>query len=130
MRTVWLPGMVRPSETVTSLRTLTGLAAAMNEDVIGHRVFADGLSRPVFLDLAGKQNVLDGEGRRVHGIWVLPGRSTFRTPPRPARFVSAPNPAPLLAHGLPPPPPHAARFGNNPSRPSWQRGRPFCPANE
>jgi hypothetical protein len=43
----------------------------MTDRIIGHRLFADGVTRTVFLDAAGKQYVLD-DGGRVIGVWVHP----------------------------------------------------------
>ena len=33
-------------------------------------LFIDGVTRPVFLDVDGRQFVLDDEGRPVYGVWV------------------------------------------------------------
>jgi hypothetical protein len=44
----------------------------MNERIIGHRRFVDGVVRAVRLDAAGKQSVLGPDGERVPGVWVLP----------------------------------------------------------
>ena len=44
----------------------------MPDPVLGHRLFADGVTRPVRLDAAGKQYVVGPDGQRVHGLWVLP----------------------------------------------------------
>jgi hypothetical protein len=40
--------------------------------VIGTRVFTDGSTRTVYLDLAGRQYVLGDDGRRVYGTWLPP----------------------------------------------------------
>ena len=32
--------------------------------------FLDGITRPVFLDLDGRQFVLDNDGQPVYGFWV------------------------------------------------------------
>ena len=45
---------------------------ALPDPVIGHRLFADGLTRPVRLNAAGKQYVLGRDGGRAPGVWVLP----------------------------------------------------------
>ena len=44
----------------------------MPDPVIGHRLFADGVSRPVRLDAAGQQDVVGPDGEPVPGVWVLP----------------------------------------------------------
>ena len=44
----------------------------MNDTLVGHRRFVDGVLRAVRLDAAGKQYVLDGDGNRVPGVWVCP----------------------------------------------------------
>ena len=43
---------------------------AMNTDlIVGHRLFIDGIVRPVFLDDAGARYVLDLDGHtRVYGV--------------------------------------------------------------
>jgi hypothetical protein len=40
--------------------------------LIGHLLFADGANRPVYQQPDGRQFVFDGEGERVHGVWILP----------------------------------------------------------
>lgn len=37
----------------------------------GHRWFTDGANRPVYLDTDGRQFVLDDDGQRVYGVWIL-----------------------------------------------------------
>ena len=44
----------------------------MPDPVIGRRLSADGVTRPVYLDTAGKQYVLGPDDERVTGVWVLP----------------------------------------------------------
>jgi len=39
---------------------------------VGTRTFTDGTTRTVFLDLVGRQYVLDDDGRRLYGTWILP----------------------------------------------------------
>jgi len=39
---------------------------------IGTRTFTDGSVRTVFLDLAGRQFVLDDDGKPVYGTWLPP----------------------------------------------------------
>jgi hypothetical protein len=53
----------------------------MPEPVIGDRLFADGVNRPVSLDAAGKQYVLGPGGERVPGLWVLPPEVPSDPPP-------------------------------------------------
>jgi hypothetical protein len=43
----------------------------MNDHIIGHRFFADGSTRTVYLDAAGKQDI-EVDGGRVIGVWVHP----------------------------------------------------------
>jgi hypothetical protein len=40
--------------------------------VLDHRLFTEGVARPVCLDAAGTQDVVGPEGERVPGVWVLP----------------------------------------------------------
>jgi len=44
---------------------------------LGTRVFTDGSTRTVYLDLVGRQYVLDDDGRPIHGTWLA------HTPTRP-----------------------------------------------
>jgi hypothetical protein len=44
----------------------------MLDPVIAHVDFADGVSRPVFEQLDGRQYVQDDEGERVYGLWFIP----------------------------------------------------------
>jgi hypothetical protein len=53
----------------------------MPDPVLGHRLFTDGVSRPVFLDAAGKQHVVGPDGERVPGVWVLPPEVPSDPPP-------------------------------------------------
>jgi len=39
---------------------------------IGYRRFTDGITRPVFREQDGRQFVIDGDGQRVHGVWLDP----------------------------------------------------------
>jgi hypothetical protein len=50
----------------------------MSERVIGQRLFADGLARPVYEDERGQFIVEDGE--RVDGVWLLPEDDGADTP--------------------------------------------------
>ena len=43
----------------------------MPDPVLGHRLFADGVTRAVRLDAAGKRYVVGPDGGRVPGTWVL-----------------------------------------------------------
>ena len=43
----------------------------MNASPIASISFVDGITRPVFLDVDGRQYVLDGDGQDVYGVWVL-----------------------------------------------------------
>jgi len=52
-----------------------------HDPVIGHRLFTDGLTRPVYLDAAGQQDVVGPGGRRVPGVCVLPPEVPSDPPP-------------------------------------------------
>jgi len=39
---------------------------------LGHRVFVDGVERPVYEDSDRRQHVLDDDGIPVHGVWLIP----------------------------------------------------------
>ena len=43
-----------------------------SDPVIGHRWFVDGIERAVCQDAHGQQYVLDNDGTRVDGIWMVP----------------------------------------------------------
>ena len=53
----------------------------LSDAVIGHRLFADRVSRPVSLDDAGQQDVVGPDGGRVPGLWVLPPEVPSDPPP-------------------------------------------------
>ena len=53
----------------------------MPDPVLGHRLFADGVTRPVRLDAAGKPYVVGPAGERVPGVWVLPPEVPSDPPP-------------------------------------------------
>jgi hypothetical protein len=38
---------------------------------IGERLFVDGVTRDVFLDVDGRRFVLDQEGNPIHGVWIF-----------------------------------------------------------
>jgi hypothetical protein len=42
---------------------------------IGYRRFTDGITGPVFLDQDGREFVIDGDGQRIHGVWLEPRRA-------------------------------------------------------
>jgi hypothetical protein len=42
------------------------------ERVVGRRLFTDGVERDVYEDALGRQYVLDGDGERAYGVWLLP----------------------------------------------------------
>ena len=44
----------------------------MATDPIGDRLFIDGVKRPVYLDDDGRQFVMESNGLRVHGVWLVP----------------------------------------------------------
>jgi hypothetical protein len=43
----------------------------MMDQMIGHREFVDGTRRPIYED-AHSQYVLDDDGERVYGVWLIP----------------------------------------------------------
>ena len=53
----------------------------MPDLVLGHRLFAGGVTRRVRLDAAGKQDVVGPDGERVPGVWVLPPEVPPDPPP-------------------------------------------------
>jgi hypothetical protein len=53
---------------------------ATNDRIIDHRLFVDGVTRPVRLDAAGKQYV-EADGERVAGVWVHPPEAPSDPPP-------------------------------------------------
>ena len=61
----------------------------MPDRVLGHRLFADGVTRPVRLDAAGKQYVVGPDGGRVPGVWVLPPEVPSDPPPADAKEKSS-----------------------------------------
>jgi hypothetical protein len=42
-----------------------------NDPVVGHCQFADGAMRPVY-DEGKRQYVIDDDGYKVHGVWLIP----------------------------------------------------------
>jgi hypothetical protein len=50
----------------------------MNARTIGHRLFADGVTRPVYEDERGQFILEDGE--RVDGEWLVPEEDQADTP--------------------------------------------------
>jgi hypothetical protein len=40
--------------------------------LIGRRLFPDGLERDVYEDAQGRQYVLNPDGEKVYGVWLLP----------------------------------------------------------
>jgi hypothetical protein len=50
----------------------------MSERVIGHRLFTDGLTWPVYDDERGQFIVEDGE--RIDGVWLVPEDDGADTP--------------------------------------------------
>jgi hypothetical protein len=43
----------------------------MSDPIIGIRQFTDGKQRNVYLDSRGRQYVLNVNGHRVHGVWIV-----------------------------------------------------------
>jgi hypothetical protein len=56
----------------------------MPDPVLGHRPFADGATRAVRLDAAGKQYVLGSDGERVYGTWLVPAFTGAASCPAPS----------------------------------------------
>ena len=50
----------------------------MTPQVIGRRLFTDGLTRPVYEDERGQFIVEDGE--RIDGVWLVPEEDQADTP--------------------------------------------------
>jgi hypothetical protein len=46
---------------------------------IGHREFVDGTRRPIYRDEQG-QYVLDDDGERVYGVWLIPEVGSYELP--------------------------------------------------
>jgi hypothetical protein len=41
------------------------------DPIVGRRLFVDGITRPVFIDAASAQYVIDRDGHtRVYGVWL------------------------------------------------------------
>jgi hypothetical protein len=68
----------RPTPTVGIPRNPDNIAT--NDRFIGHRLFINGSTRPVYLDAAGTQSVLV-DGERVLGVRVLPPDAPSDPPP-------------------------------------------------
>ena len=41
-----------------------------NNPIIGYREFTDGATRPIYDD--GRQYVIDDDGLKLYGVWVIP----------------------------------------------------------
>ena len=50
----------------------------MTPMVIGHRLFTDGLTRPVYEDERGQ--FIEEDGERVDGVWLVPEEDGADTP--------------------------------------------------
>jgi hypothetical protein len=61
-------GPEEPPERQAAVPTTGGTT----DHVLGYRLFADGVTRSVYLDAAGKQDVVGTDGEPVPGVWVLP----------------------------------------------------------
>ena len=44
----------------------------MPDQLIGYRVFTDKANRPIFQEESGRQYVMDDDGNRVYGVWLMP----------------------------------------------------------
>jgi hypothetical protein len=44
--------------------------------IIGNREFVDGTRRPIYLDAKG-QYVLDDDGERAYGVWLIPEEECY-----------------------------------------------------
>jgi len=49
-----------------------GFSMPMNDPIIAYMNFTDGTRRPVFVQLDGRQYVVDDNGVPVHGVWCIP----------------------------------------------------------
>jgi hypothetical protein len=66
----------------------------MPDPVLGHRLFADGVSRPVQFNAAGKPYVVGPDGERVPGVWLLPADVPSDAAPAPESPSRRPRPCP------------------------------------
>ena len=48
------------------------MSGQQSDRIVGRRLFTDGIERDVYEDAEGRQYVLDGDGERVYGEWLLP----------------------------------------------------------
>jgi hypothetical protein len=51
----------------------------MTGQPIGQREFVDGTTRPIYQDAEG-QYVLDDDGKRVYGFWLMPELGSYELP--------------------------------------------------
>jgi hypothetical protein len=61
----------------------------MSDPIIGRRLFVDGIRRPIYED-AGGQYVLDDDGERVYGVYLIPMEESCDLP---IIVEQGPNPA-------------------------------------
>jgi hypothetical protein len=52
----------------------------MSDELLGHGLFTDGTRRPSYQDAAGMQYVLDDDGARVHGVFLIPDEEPCDVP--------------------------------------------------
>jgi hypothetical protein len=52
----------------------------MPDELLGHRLFTDGSRRSIYRDAARNQYVLDDEGERVHGLFLIPEEGCWDLP--------------------------------------------------
>jgi hypothetical protein len=50
----------------------------MNARPIGHRLFTDGVTRPVYEDERGQ--FIEEDGERIDGVWLVPEEDQADTP--------------------------------------------------
>jgi hypothetical protein len=58
--------------------------------VIGRRLFTDGIERDVYEDAQGRQYVLDPDGEKVYGVWLLPADEPVITEAAPLLHPTTP----------------------------------------
>jgi hypothetical protein len=47
------------------------------DQFIGHVLLVDGATRPIYQQPDGRQYILNEEGERVHGVWMIPEEESF-----------------------------------------------------
>jgi hypothetical protein len=60
-------------------RLSPGKLIRLKDNLIGHRDFVDGTTRPICEGARG-QHVLDDDGQGVYGVWLVPEEQTYDSP--------------------------------------------------